>query len=241
MLLLSRLPSGDPEIFATIQGEGSTAGVPSVFIRLAECNLRCSWCDTKYTWDWSQYDRKEQTVELDVEAVVAWTQRVVAAAGGGARSAVLTGGEPLVQQDELAELAGRLRREGFRIEVETNGTVAPSEALARAVDQWNVSPKLATSGNAERARRRGAALAWFGRCAGAQFKFVMTADADLEEVEALVAAFEIPKARVILSPEGTDPQTLSDRSRSLAAGCTKNGYRLGTRLHVFLWGSERGR
>jgi 7-carboxy-7-deazaguanine synthase len=240
-VLLSRLPNGDPEIFATIQGEGATAGEPSVFVRLAECNLRCTWCDTKYTWEWSQYDRAEQTVELERDAIVARTKTVIADAGGGVRAAVVTGGEPLLQQDELPALLEGLRGLGLRIEIETNGTIVPRAELAALVDQWNVSPKLASSGNGERARRRPAALEWFARSERAQFKLVTTGEPDLVEIEELALAFEIPRSRILLSPEGTDAGTLAARSRWLAAECTRHGYRLGTRLHVFLWGSDRGR
>lgn len=237
-MLLSRMKSGDPEIFATVQGEGTSAGVPSVFVRLADCNLRCSWCDTKYTWDWSTYDRAAETVELDVDAVA---ERVLEVSGDGVRNAVFTGGEPLLQQDDLTPLAERLRERGFRIEVETNGTVVPTEAFAACVDQWNVSPKLASSGNAERARQRPAALQWFAARPNAHLKFVMTSDADVAEVGELVEALGLPRARVLLSPEGVDATTLAERSRWLAERCQAHGYRLGTRLHVFLWGSERGR
>lgn len=237
-MLLSRMKGGDPEIFATVQGEGTSAGVPSVFVRLADCNLRCGWCDTKYTWDWSTYDRAAETIELGVDAVVA---RVLEVSGDGVRNVVLTGGEPLLQQDELAPLAARLRERGFSIEVETNGTVSPTEAFAAHVDQWNVSPKLASSGNAERARSRPAALQWFAARPNAHLKFVMTSDDDVAEVSALVEALGVPRARVLLSPEGVDATTLGERSRWLADRCRQHGYRLGTRLHVFLWGSERGR
>src|ERR1700730_9505258 len=90
-LLLRRIKSEDPEIFATVQGEGSTAGVPSVFVRLADCNLRCDWCDTKYTWDWQRHDRRTETVELSVDDIA---ERALNAAGDGVRTAVFTGGEP---------------------------------------------------------------------------------------------------------------------------------------------------
>jgi organic radical activating enzyme len=237
-MLLSRMKSGAPEIFATVQGEGTSAGVPSVFVRLAECNLRCSWCDTKYTWDWAAYDKKTETLELSIEDIVA---RATSEAGDGVRNAVFTGGEPLLQQDELAELGARLKSEGFRIEVETNGTIVPAEAMANVVDQWNVSPKLASSGNTERARHRPNALAWFASQSHATFKIVQASDADLEETEALVIALGVPRSRVVLMPEGTEPTALAERSRALADTCRKHGYRLGTRLHVFLWGQERGR
>lgn len=237
-MLLSRMKTGQPEIFATVQGEGTSAGIPSVFVRLADCNLRCHWCDTKYTWDWSTHDRAVETVEIAVDEIA---RRVLEVAESGVRNAVFTGGEPLLQQDELVELASRLRASGFRIEVETNGTVLPTESFAACVDQWNVSPKLATSGNADRARHRPSVLQWFAARPNAVLKFVITSDEDVGEVRELAEALALPRERVLLSPEGIDAATLAERSRWLADRCRTHGYRLGTRLHVFLWGSERGR
>jgi len=237
-MLLSRMKTGEPEIFATVQGEGTSAGVPSVFVRLADCNLRCLWCDTKYTWDWSTHDRAAETVELPGNEIV---RRALEAAGPGVKNAVFTGGEPLLQQDELIEVATRLRAHGFTIEVETNGTVLPTEAFAACVDQWNVSPKLASSGNTDRARHRPAVLQWFAARPNAILKFVITSEDDVGEVHELTDALAVPRERVLLSPEGVDAATLAERSRWLADRCRTYGYRLGTRLHVFLWGSERGR
>lgn len=236
-MLLSRLPSDTPEIFATVQGEGPSIGEPAVFVRLSGCNLKCTWCDTPYTWDWTRYEQKRESLQLEVADVAA---RVLSMRAG-ARTAVFTGGEPLLQQRELATLAARLRGEGMRIEVETNGTIVPDPALAESIDQWNVSPKLAGSGNLPIAREKPDALAWFAREAKATFKIVVATPADLDEAAALVKRHAIVPSRVILMPEGTTAEAIVERSRWLAPEAVSRGFRLGSRLHVLLWGDTRGR
>lgn len=235
MLKLSRLQNGDPEIFASVQGEGISAGLPSVFIRLSLCNLRCTWCDTKYTWDWARYDPKAEIIGLDIPAIISRVEQT------GLRNVVITGGEPLLQQRDLIALATSLKATGRRIEIETNGTLQPDSRLATAVDQWNVSPKLANSGNQFDARQVPAALEWFARQPNAFLKFVIVSPADVDEVKRLVDRYDVIAEHVVLMPEGTDPQTLGQRSNWLVDRCVELGYRYTTRLHVLLWGDQRGR
>jgi organic radical activating enzyme len=234
VLTLSRLPSGDPEIFASVQGEGVSQGVPSVFVRLSGCNLKCTWCDTKYTWDWTTYDPKVESIRLDPLDVA---DRVEATA---VRNVVITGGEPLQQQRTLLALVSRLKEREHRVEVETNGTYPPSAILAELIDQWNVSPKLANSGN-DAGREKPAALTWFAAQPNAYFKFVVVEPADLAEIEQLVERYGVPAERVLLMPEGRTPAALAERSRWLVDVCRQRGYRFTTRLHVLLWGDQRGR
>lgn len=234
-LALSRLPGGQPEIFASVQGEGASLGVPSVFVRLSGCNLACSWCDTRYTWDWAEYDPKAERMRLEVEGVVQVVEQAAA------RNVVITGGEPLLQRAPLRALAAALKVGGRRVEVETNGTILPGTELAAVVDQWNVSPKLATSGNSRDRREAPEALAWFAQQRQAYFKFVVVQPSDLDEVDEMVARYAVPTERVLLMPEGTLPTDLRVRSIWLAEACQSRGYRLTTRLHVLLWGDERGR
>jgi 7-cyano-7-deazaguanosine (preQ0) biosynthesis protein QueE len=234
-LRLSRLANGQPEIFVSIQGEGISAGVPSVFVRLALCNLQCSWCDTSYTWDWAQYDPRTEIIGIQVPDVVRRVRK------SGMRNVVITGGEPLLQQDRLVALVSALKADGRRLEVETNGTRVPLPDLAEYVDQWNVSPKLANSGNHPSRREAPEALRWFAQQSKAFFKFVVVEPADVDEVDALVVRYGVPVERVLLMPEGRDADTLASRSAWLVEQCCKRGYRYTTRLHVILWGDERGR
>ena len=93
------------EIFESLQGEGRNTGRPCVFIRFAGCNLKCPWCDTDVS--------RRFSLSLD--------ELVAEAKGFRARSVVLTGGEPTTV-DGMPELVAALKREGFWIAVETNGT-----------------------------------------------------------------------------------------------------------------------
>ena len=110
-------------------------------MRLATCNLACSWCDTKYTWDWQNFNYQTEVVELGPEIV---QQKIQAY---DCSHVVITGGEPMLQQEELQPPVESLATEGYTFEVETNGTIPPTPGMLRHIGQWNVSPKLRTSGN----------------------------------------------------------------------------------------------
>lgn len=235
MLQLSRMGNGRPEVFASIQGEGITAGVPSVFVRLAGCNLHCVWCDTKYTWDWVHYDPRREVVGMEAAEVAQQVQRA------GPRNVVVTGGEPLLQERELVPFASAVKSEGMRLEVETNGTIKPGPRLADLVDQWNVSPKLTNSGNPVEDRQVASALGWFARYPKAYFKFVIVEPADVEEAMTLANGFCVPREQVLLMPEGTNVSALTDRSSWLVEKCRDLGVRYSPRLHILIWGDERGR
>jgi 7-carboxy-7-deazaguanine synthase len=218
------------EVFGpTFQGEGPSIGRRCGFVRLGRCNLACTWCDTKYTWDWSQYD---PSVELHRRTV----DDVVAELGGmDVPMVVITGGEPLLQRRALTELVRACRTNGWRTEIETAGTLAPG---ATEPDRWNVSPKLANSGNATEKRYRPDVLRAFEATGRAVFKFVAADPDDLDEVASIVQ--ECALTNVVIMPEGTDPATLQRRSAELAPAVLARGWDLTTRLHVLVWGDRRG-
>jgi 7-cyano-7-deazaguanosine (preQ0) biosynthesis protein QueE len=232
-LVLSRMADGRPEIFASVQGEGVSMGLPSTFVRLAICNLRCRWCDTAYTWDWQRFDRAESTMVMAAGEVAAVVRAFAP------RNVVLTGGEPLLQRRQLVPLVETLRAEGFRFEVETNGTVGPGP-LAGLIDQFNVSPKLTHSGNEGLRRIAPGVLRQFAAAGTAWFKFVVAEPADLEEVRTICREAGVEPGRVVLMPEGSTAAALNERGRWLAEVCVREGYRFSTRLHILLWGEKRG-
>ncbi|MEM9068812.1 MAG: 7-carboxy-7-deazaguanine synthase QueE [Myxococcota bacterium] len=216
------------EIFDSVQGEGPSVGRPCTFLRLGLCNLRCAWCDTPYTWDASRYDLRAEIRTMDLATVRHQVSK--------ATRIVLTGGEPLLQQEALEALLHDL---SATIEVETAGTLVPRERFAEQVAQWNVSPKLTSAGNGAKSRVD-PALRWFAAQPSAFFKFVVQGEGDLVEAREMIETYGIPADRVWLMPEGTDAETLASRSAWLADHCIRDGYNLGTRLHITLWGDRRG-
>lgn len=242
---------GVPEIFHSLQGEGVSAGKPSVFVRLSQCNLHCVWCDTAYTWNFQgtefahrddlpgapkKFDRTAETVNVSVDVL---TERLISQP---CRRIIFTGGEPLLQQRELGELIQNLKTfdPDFHIEIETNGTIQPVGLAAELIDQFNVSPKLAHSGNSASIRLRLEVLDFYASDPRANFKIVVANPSDLTEVHALVVQSGMPTGRVWLMPEGRTPAELRGRETWLAEACLEAGYNFTDRLHIHLYGDTRG-
>jgi 7-cyano-7-deazaguanosine (preQ0) biosynthesis protein QueE len=221
------------EVFGpTFQGEGPSMGRRCSFLRLSGCNLRCTWCDTPYTWDWSRYDPAAERTMLDVPAILDTIS------GHGTDMLVVSGGEPLLQQRRLVPLLALLAERGMRIEVETAGTVSPLAEVTAAVAQLNVSPKLRSSGNPQARRLRPAALADLQATGKAAWKFVAVDAGDVDEIAELVARFGM--SPVYVMPEGTSAEVVLERSRELAGPVLARGWNLTSRLHVLLYGNRRG-
>ena len=247
---LATLGNG-PEIFHTIQGEGVSAGLPAVFIRASRCNLHCVWCDTDHTWNfegtpwphekdavpgYTKYRKAEVTIDITpVEAA----RHILAF---NCPRVVITGGEPLLQENDFCETI-RLIRESMPdciFEVETNATRLPCPALAEAVDQFNVSPKLSNALMAESLRVNDEALRYFAASTKTWFKFVVSSLTDLAEIKVLQTRYQIPAQRILLMPEGRTAADLDQTAPQLAELCRKLGFRFCDRLHIRLWGDRRG-
>lgn len=226
------------EIFYSLQGEGELTGVPSVFIRTAGCNLRCSWCDTKYA-SWEPEGRQVSLEEILEQVTLHRAQH-----------AVLTGGEPMIAK-ELPKLAERLRAAGKHITIETAGTIAPD---AIACDLASISPKLRNSTpepgsisadwitRHEALRLQPEVLrAWVSEYQY-QLKFVVARAEDLAEIEEIVASIgvPIPPHKVLLMPEGIDTAGIESHRPVVVEACKQKGYRYCDRVHIALFGSKRG-
>ncbi len=183
------------EIFYSVQGEGTWTGTPAVFVRLAGCNLSCSFCDTDYALKFF----------ASVNDVVAR----VRAEGGDCPMVILTGGEPLAQQETRA-LIDALRADGRRVHIESNGTLATDVPD----DVWlTVSPKeRLAEGMARRAD---------------EAKLIVDGRVPFE----WLAAFP-PQTRVYLQPEGNKPANVA-----LAVDAAKRDparLRLSLQTHKFI-------
>jgi len=223
------------EIFVSIQGEGIWVGVPSVFVRVSGCNMRCTWCDTPYA-SWNPEGPLVSVADILTEAARFEVGHVV-----------LTGGEPMLF-DPIVELARELRATGHTITIETAGTVYRELDC----DLMSISPKLVNStppedsgwrDRHEKVRLDREPLAKLMERYDCQLKFVVNPDqlGDVDEIVDLLSGLPaIAPERVLLMAEGVDSATLNRRMRELVPICLERNWRLTPRLHVDLFGNTRG-
>ncbi|MDD5064101.1 MAG: 7-carboxy-7-deazaguanine synthase QueE [Phycisphaerae bacterium] len=221
------------EVFYSLQGEGFLAGVPSVFIRLAGCPLRCRWCDTKYAWD----ERTEK--DYSVEEILGTIQQEKS------RFVVITGGEPMINSN-LAELVQKLKWVGKHITVETAGTTFIAGMFC---DLMSISPKLSNStpekiglAKAHEALRLDVdVLRKLIDNYNYQLKFVVDSQGDLAEIEQTIESIgNVDLARVMLMPRGATRDELLAKSPMVAEMCKRIGFAFCQRLQVLLWNNKRG-
>jgi 7-carboxy-7-deazaguanine synthase len=216
------------EIYKSLQGESSFAGLPCVFVRLAGCNLRCAWCDSEYT-----FSGGHTMSEVEILAEV---QRL--SPGGGLVE--ITGGEPMLQDRELIPLLRQLLALGYQLLLETSGE-RPLELVPREVHKI-VDVKCPGSG--EHLRFRPENLATLG--AGDELKFVLASRQDYDYAREFIRRHQLESspAALILSPAFRKGATGSRSTenclldpRDLAGWMLADNLqvRLGLQIHKFIW------
>lgn len=225
------------EIFGpTIQGEGKSIGKEVIFIRLAGCNLQCVWCDTPYTWKYSEHDKSKEVSLITVsEALFTvlnlenWNKLI--------KAVVISGGEPLLQQKALTQLVAQFKLLDYWVEVETNGTIVPNDELTRLIDQFNCSPKLFNSGNSLQKRLKPEVLKALEYSGKANFKFVYSDEVSGLEIKELVKNLGLNNIYVM--PEGRTLDELKAKEEEVKAFCAKNNFIYSKRLHIEVFGARR--
>jgi 7-carboxy-7-deazaguanine synthase len=230
------------ELFGpTHQGEGPSAGKLTLFVRMGLCNLDCAWCDTPFTWDWTgkngtAYDRATELRRMPVTDVVDWVL------DHNVGRVVVSGGEPTVQMTALAHLLTSLDASGVVCEVETNGTRFPTglpDTLLRAV-QWNVSPKLASSGVPRDRALVFDVLARYAELPNANLKLVIATEEDRWLVDALLEVVPWDRDRVWLMPEGRTADEVNTHLAEVMPFAVQHRVNVTSRLQVLAYGDRRG-
>jgi 7-carboxy-7-deazaguanine synthase len=214
------------EIFKSIQGEGTRAGLSCIFVRLTGCNLRCTWCDTAYAFYGG--------VQCSIDDIVARVNEFSESGQSPVKLVEITGGEPLLQPD-TPHLAQKLLDQGYTVMIETSGE-RPIQSLPREVIKI-VDVKCPDSGEPDTFNL--ANLEFLNE--NDELKFVISTRRDFEFSRDFVAQHQLSgKVREILfSPVFPDPQGtwqgLSSRELTEWILAESLPVRLGLQLHKFIW------
>jgi 7-carboxy-7-deazaguanine synthase len=216
------------EIFKSIQGESTYAGLPCTFIRLTGCNLRCSWCDTQYAYEEGEELSIEEVLRKveDLEGIGDYTLGAKSPKATEHSLVEITGGEPLLQK-EVYSLIERLLTKKYRVLLETNGSLNLGRLDKRVVKILDL--KCPDSGMSER-------MNWGNLKklnAKDEIKFVLSSKRDYEWAKEIISNYSLNKNRILLM----SPVKGRLKPEKLAKWILEDGLtaRLQLQIHKYIW------
>jgi len=233
------------EVFYSMQGEGKTVGIPSVFVRLGGCNLMCGgmgtqfdgelhngaeWrCDTVEVWMKAQSKEVQDILPKDCVEAIKNNAHII-----------ITGGEPTMQQNGLKSLIDYIKtiNPDAYFEIETNGTIMPNEYLLENINLWNCSPKLKNSGNDNSMTFKSDVIEELNK-KNTIFKFVVNSDKEWIEIERDYLPI-IDRQKVYLMPAGENQELLNENKLRIVELAKEKYLNFTTRLHIELWNKKTG-
>lgn len=211
------------EVFESLQGEGSTTGQRVLFIRLSGCNLRCSFCDTKY------HTQSRNLTKADDYLLK------------NNRHWVITGGEPLLQQAAIVELIEDYGPD--MVEVETNGTIKElTPRFLTSIDLFNISPKDKRFQPKE-CNSKPIFLEYVFEMGSAHYnvKFVYSDKESERFISNIIKKYHINPESVWIMPEAATKEELEKKQKKVWEYCVKHSYNYSPRLQVIVFGKKRGK
>lgn len=204
------------EIFYSIQGEGLWSGLPNIFIRFTGCNLRCSYCDTKYAYE----DGEIMSIDIIIQNLSKYTCSFVC----------ITGGEPLIQ-DDIVQLIDNLLKKGYYICLETNGSIDIGKFVNIKRLLVSLDIKCPSSNMHEKMKLKNISLL----TTDDQLKFIIKNKTDYEYAKKIIQKYK-PKGTVFLQP------VWGSNLEEISTWILHDGLkvRMGLQLHKIIWGDKRG-
>jgi len=218
------------EIFYSIQGEGKFVGVPALFLRFAGCDVNCVWCDTKEVWTKGKPYNKNSLINL------------IKSKANKNIHLILTGGEPLIYNDFINELAQLIIDDFSLIEIETSATRVPYGFISECKNVFfNTSPKLKNSLVKKEKRINELAIDFFLKSKRAIFKFVVESEEDvIEIIEDFIKPFKIPNELIYLMPQSKNREEFLKLSPIIVELCKKYQFNFSPRLQLIIWNKAVG-
>jgi len=234
------------EHFYSLQGEGATMGVPAVFIRLQACNIMCGGYGTQRdgklhngaTWRCDTIEVWTKGMKKTVEEATDLIEKEYGDVLKKGAHLIWTGGEPLLQQHAICMVMSELDNRGINtfVEVETNGTLLPTEEFDSWINLYNVSPKLANSGVPFEKRIKKDVLDHYELCPNAIFKFVITNEDNWKEVQEL----NLNREQLYLMPSASNIEELKETQKVVVEIAIREVIKFNTRLQIEIWNETTG-
>lgn len=205
------------EIFLSIQGEGVDIGLPTVFVRTAKCNLQCGWCDTKYSWE----PGDERTTESILEEILSY----------GMDRVCISGGEPMLQAEEVTKLVSMLEAKEVEVTIETNGSIDLDDITRGELTRFCMDLKCPSSGMQDRNLFTNLTKLRSNDV----LKFVIAHQEDYIFARKMLER-NAPNCMVVFQPVGgLDLRDLAERVLE-----DRLDVRVLLQLHRYIWGDQRG-